>query len=85
VLISDRLWRRRFNASRAIEGRTISVNGAPHEVVGVLPPDFRFPRVSRLYSIDSRASAGCTRFRLTPTSPSCGSRLHWLPAILSSD
>ena len=27
------------------------MNGEPHEVVGVLPADFRFPRISRLYSI----------------------------------
>jgi predicted permease len=51
VLVSDRLWRRRFNADPAMIGRTISMNGQPHEVVGVLPADFRFPRISRLYSI----------------------------------
>jgi predicted permease len=51
VMLSDQLWRRRFNADRQIVGRTIAVNGEAHEVVGVLPRDFRFPRVSRLYSI----------------------------------
>ena len=51
VLISDGLWRRRFNGDRAIVGRSISVNGEAHEVVGVLASDFRFPRISRLYSI----------------------------------
>jgi predicted permease len=51
VVISDQLWRRRYNADRTIVGRTISVNGTAHEIVGVLPADFRFPRISRLYSI----------------------------------
>jgi putative ABC transport system permease protein len=51
VLLSDQLWRRRFSADRGIVGRAIVVNGVPHEVVGVLPADFRFPRISRLYSI----------------------------------
>jgi predicted permease len=51
VLLSDGLWRRRFNADPTIVGRTISVNGEAHEVVGVLPADFRFPRISQLYSI----------------------------------
>jgi predicted permease len=51
VLVSDGLWRRRFGADRTIVGKTIALNGQAHEIVGVLPADFRFPRISRLYSI----------------------------------
>ena len=40
VLISDKLWRRRFGADRAIVGRTISLNGGNAPVIGVMPPDF---------------------------------------------
>ncbi len=42
VVISDALWRRRFGADPGAIGRTLRVNGEPHEVVGVMPPDFRF-------------------------------------------
>jgi putative ABC transport system permease protein len=43
VLIGDRLWRRRFEADPAIIGRLISLNGAPANILGVLPPWFHFP------------------------------------------
>jgi putative ABC transport system permease protein len=55
VLLSDRLWRRRFAADRQIVGKTIAMNGEPYEVVGVLQSGFSFPRVSRLYSIPVNA------------------------------
>ena len=43
VVLSDGLWRRRFGADRAIVGKKIMVEGAPYEVVGVMPPGFGFP------------------------------------------
>ena len=38
VILSDGLWRRRFNADPAILGRFITLNGSPFTVVGVMPP-----------------------------------------------
>ncbi|HEY2015128.1 MAG TPA: ABC transporter permease, partial [Bryobacteraceae bacterium] len=43
ALLSDRLWRRHFNADPAIIGRTIDLNGDPYTVVGVLPYQIRVP------------------------------------------
>jgi predicted permease len=43
VVISDALWRQRFNADPAIIGRSITLSGFPHEVIGVMPADFRSP------------------------------------------
>lgn len=43
VILSDDLWRRRYHADRAIVGRSISLNGRPSTVVGVLPPRVKFP------------------------------------------
>ena len=43
VLIGEALWRRRFGSDRAIVGRTIQMNGASYQVIGVIPADFRFP------------------------------------------
>jgi predicted permease len=42
VIMNHDLWQRRFGADRDIIGRRISLNGEPVEVVGVLPPSFRF-------------------------------------------
>lgn len=38
VVISDRLWRARFHADPAALGQTLSLDGVPHTVVGILPP-----------------------------------------------
>ncbi len=43
VLLSDEVWRVRYGADPAIVGRSLLVNGRPHTIVGVMPPDFEFP------------------------------------------
>ncbi len=43
AVISEGLWRNVLNADPEILNRTISVNGQPRAVVGVMPRDFRFP------------------------------------------
>jgi predicted permease len=43
VVISDRVWRSRFDADAGTVGRTISLNNTPFTIVGVMPGDFRFP------------------------------------------
>ena len=43
VILSDGLWRSRFGADPAILGRTIRLDRQPHQVVGVLSPDFAPP------------------------------------------
>ncbi|MFN8060532.1 MAG: ABC transporter permease [Vicinamibacterales bacterium] len=43
VILSDDLWRRRYNADPATVGRAVTVNGRPHVVIGVLPPRVKFP------------------------------------------
>lgn len=46
LLISDGLWRRVFAADPAVVGRKIDLNGNAWEIVGVLPPSFRFSDAS---------------------------------------
>ena len=46
LLLSDTLWRTVFNANPSIVGRTVQVNGAPWEVIGVMPASFKFPQPS---------------------------------------
>jgi len=43
VVISESLWRRRFHADPALIGRTVTLDGENHVVVGVLAAGFRFP------------------------------------------
>ncbi|HEX8897587.1 MAG TPA: ABC transporter permease [Chthoniobacterales bacterium] len=37
VILSQRCWQQRFGSARDIIGRSIRVDGQPHEIVGVLP------------------------------------------------
>ncbi len=45
VLLSDRIWRERFGSDPAIVSRTITLDGKPTHVAGVMPATFEFPRV----------------------------------------
>jgi predicted permease len=42
VILSDGLWRRSFGGDAGLIGRTLTLNGRPVTVVGVMPPQFRF-------------------------------------------
>jgi predicted permease len=48
AIVSDRLWRTSLNADPAIVGQSITVDGLPRTVVGVLPPDFTFRPMIRI-------------------------------------
>lgn len=43
VIISESLWRSRFNADRSLVGRSILLDGQNHQVIGILPAWFRLP------------------------------------------
>ncbi|MFZ0233444.1 MAG: ABC transporter permease [Candidatus Acidiferrales bacterium] len=43
VILSHALWRQKFAADPTIIGRWITLEGAGYQVIGVMPPDFRFP------------------------------------------
>jgi putative ABC transport system permease protein len=40
AIISHGLWQRRFGGAENVVGAQLTLNDAPHEVVGVMPPDF---------------------------------------------
>jgi hypothetical protein len=42
-MISANLWQQRFAGNPSIVGKTVTLGGAPHTIVGVLPAGFRFP------------------------------------------
>jgi putative ABC transport system permease protein len=43
VVISHDLWRNRFGADPSLLGRVIMLDQEMYTVIGVMPPDFRFP------------------------------------------
>jgi predicted permease len=45
VILSDRLWREDFHGASDILGQSVLLRGEPYQVVGVMPPGFRSPRV----------------------------------------
>ena len=46
IVLSDKGWKRRFNRDPNVLGRTVLVNGAPFEIIGVMPAGFRGLEVS---------------------------------------
>ncbi len=50
VVLTERLWTRRFGADPGVVGRKISLNGEPFTVVGVMPSSFRVPSWAELWT-----------------------------------
>ena len=50
VILSDLLWRTRFNGDRGVLGTTIVLDGIPHIVIGIMPRGFTFPAASQLWT-----------------------------------
>jgi predicted permease len=63
VVLAHRVWRERFGADAGIVGRALTLDGAPHTVVGVMPPTLRLPVGAELWapkviSAEERARRG---------------------------
>jgi putative ABC transport system permease protein len=50
VVLSDALWRRRFGADPQVIGSTVSLEGSPATVIGVMPPEFTFPMGAEMWT-----------------------------------
>jgi putative ABC transport system permease protein len=42
VVLSERLWRRRYGSNPSIAGKAVILEGRPHTVIGVMPASFEF-------------------------------------------
>lgn len=61
VLLSYSLWQRRFGGKPDIVNRTITLNGYPTQVVGVMPPGFGFPDRGQAWTPMVIEQAGLSR------------------------
>jgi predicted permease len=50
ALISDELWRERFGGDPGVLGRTLRLDGRPHEIVGVMEAGFLFPEWAEVWT-----------------------------------
>ena len=41
-MLSYAYWQKNFGGERSVIGQSITVNGEPREIIGVLPEDFTF-------------------------------------------
>ncbi|HEX8775372.1 MAG TPA: ABC transporter permease [Pyrinomonadaceae bacterium] len=57
VVLSYRLWQRRFGGDPSIVGRTLETIEGPSVVIGVMPPDFKFPSFAEAWVPFSGASS----------------------------
>jgi len=49
VILSNELWRDHFSSNPGILGQNIALNGETYNVVGVMPPNFKFPSWAHLW------------------------------------
>ena len=50
AVISHAFWRNRMGADRNATGRTITLNGASHQVIGVMPESFAHPQDTEVWT-----------------------------------
>ncbi|MGD8276965.1 MAG: ABC transporter permease [Gemmatimonadota bacterium] len=90
VLLSDGFWRRRFAGAAGIVGRTLRLNGERYTVIGVMPPQFRYPYLADLWlpmtfplaatspgdlNVPARMRAGVTRAEVQAEAERIAARL----------
>src|SRR5688572_1186646 len=44
VVVSHRFWLDRLSGHRDVVGQSMTLDGKPHTIVGVMPPDFAYPK-----------------------------------------
>jgi predicted permease len=79
IVLSYRLWQRRFASDPAILGKSIPLSGHPYTVVGVAPPGFR--GLDLILDPEFWVPLGNVE-QLAPSVPSRSARgLHWVTVV----
>lgn len=60
AVISEAVWRSRFNSDPAVIGKTLMVNAVPRQVVGVMPASFIFPAADTRIWLPTRLDPSAT-------------------------
>ena len=50
TILGDEIWRRDFNADPNIVGQSVRINGKAATIIGVMPPNFKFPQSEELWT-----------------------------------
>jgi putative ABC transport system permease protein len=50
VILGNEIWKRDFNGDPNIVGQDVRVNGKPATIIGVMPPNFKFPNLEELWT-----------------------------------
>jgi predicted permease len=61
VVLSHSMWQRQFGGRADVLGRSLTVDGSPFTVVGVMPEAFQFPDVQTLFWLPYTLDARMTR------------------------
>jgi predicted permease len=77
LILTDDLWRRLFNGSFDALGQSLTLNGRPHTIIGVLPPGFVMPDEFRAI----QRSAILLPLTLDPAAPRDQRGSHFLTAV----
>src|SRR4030095_9896954 len=56
VVLSHRLWQRRYGGDPQIVGRTLKTDDGAMTVIGIMPPDFKFPTYAQVWTPIARDS-----------------------------
>ncbi|HSJ15652.1 MAG TPA: ABC transporter permease [Longimicrobiales bacterium] len=61
VVLSHSLWVSRFGADPGVIGRTTRIDGAPYEIIGVMPESFAFPSADGRFFIAQKLDPAAAR------------------------
>ena len=79
IVLSHRLWQRRFASDPAIAGKTITLSGHPYTVVGVAPAGFR--GIDLILDSEFWVPLGHITDLVTNLSERNSRNMHWLAVI----
>jgi putative ABC transport system permease protein len=51
VVLADNTWRQHLGSNPQVLGQTIRLNGVPHTVLGVMPPELRHPQRADMWTL----------------------------------
>jgi predicted permease len=79
IVLSHRLWERRFASDPAIAGKTITLSGHPYTVVGIAPAGFR--GIDLILDAEFWVPLGHVTDLVTNLSERNSRNMHWLAVI----